>query len=186
MNLTDLQIVITQLATDKIVSEDYNLTQQFNHPVLLVALQVTLFSDLEDGTGGGEGNGDDSSPSCNLLQRKLILKRQLEFQVRGSFPNYVYKRRWVGVPKCPLFVNNYKVEHLNAGRQVVKKSQNLVNVIGDRPLNARVSKQTTNLPLESSIAGASMVRSVKVATKNLTFDASLYLENYLDQFFMKF
>ena len=40
---------------------------QFNHPVLLVALQVTLFSDFEDGTGGGEGNGDDSSPSCNLL-----------------------------------------------------------------------------------------------------------------------
>ena len=57
---------------------------QFNHPVLLVALQVTLFSDFEDGTGGGEGNGDDSSPSCNLLQRKLILKRPLEFQVKVS------------------------------------------------------------------------------------------------------
>ena len=36
--------------------------------------------------------------------------------VRGhSQTKYVYKRKWVGVKKYPLFVNNSKVEHVNAG-----------------------------------------------------------------------
>ena len=36
----------------------------------------------------------------------------------GSFTNYIYKRRWVGgqSQKSPIFVNNYKVELVNAGR----------------------------------------------------------------------
>ena len=33
------------------------------------------------------------------------------------------------------FANNFKVEHVNAVGQVVKKSQNLVNVVCERPLS---------------------------------------------------
>ena len=36
--------------------------------------------------------------------------------------------------KCPLFVNVHIIENVNGGRQVVRKSQNLVNVVCERPL----------------------------------------------------
>ena len=37
------------------------------------------------------------------------------------------------VQKCPLFVNFHTIENVNTGGWVVKKSQNLVNVICERP-----------------------------------------------------
>ena len=37
------------------------------------------------------------------------------------------------VQKCQIFVNSYKVENVNVGDKVVKKSQKLVNVICERP-----------------------------------------------------
>ena len=51
---------------------------------------------------------------------------------KGAFTNYVDKRRGVGSPKCQLFVNIFKVENVNGGGQ---KSQKLVNLVCDRPLN---------------------------------------------------
>ena len=48
---------------------------------------------------------------------------------RGSFTNYVYNRRGVGDKKNCLFVNFNTIENVNVGGQVVKKSQNLVNVV---------------------------------------------------------
>ena len=50
--------------------------------------------------------------------------------VRGPFTNYVYKRKGVGGPKI---VNVHKVENVNRGGEVGKKSQNFVNVVCERP-----------------------------------------------------
>ena len=38
-----------------------------------------------------------------------------EDTVRGSFTNYVYKRRGVGGQKNRLFVNIYTIENVNGG-----------------------------------------------------------------------
>ena len=46
-----------------------------------------------------------------------------EDTVRGSFTNYVYKRRGVGGQKNRLFVNIYTIENVNGGGKVVKNSQ---------------------------------------------------------------
>ena len=45
---------------------------------------------------------------------------------KWSFPNYVYKRRWVGSPKTwTSFVNVYKLEIVNGGGRWSKEDQNL-------------------------------------------------------------
>ena len=41
----------------------------------------------------------------------------------GPFTNYVYKRRGVGGPKSPFFVNVRKVENVNRQGLEVKKSK---------------------------------------------------------------
>ena len=43
------------------------------------------------------------------------------------------------VLKCLVLVNVYKVENVNAGEQVVKRGQNLVNVVYVRPLRIKRS-----------------------------------------------
>ena len=34
---------------------------------------------------------------------------------RGAFTNYVYKTRYVGGSKCPLFGNIHTIENVNVG-----------------------------------------------------------------------
>ena len=58
-------------------------------------------------------------------------------QVRGRSQTTFTRGGGQVVQKHPLFVNNYKVEHTNAGGLVVKKSQNLVNVVCERPLRQK-------------------------------------------------
>ena len=41
------------------------------------------------------------------------------------------------VLKCPLFVNVYTIGNVNAGRYVVQKGQNFVNVVCERPLTQK-------------------------------------------------
>ena len=55
---------------------------------------------------------------------------------KGSFTNYVYKRRGVARQSkdVDFFVNVHKVENANKGGQVVKEIQNLVNVVCEQPL----------------------------------------------------
>ena len=49
------------------------------------------------------------------IKQTLFLKVVLIDQKdKGSFTNYVYKTRYVGGPKCPLFVNVYTIENVNA------------------------------------------------------------------------
>ena len=47
----------------------------------------------------------------------------LSTPTKGSFTNYVDKKRWVGSPKMStFFVNLYKVENVNIGGRWSKKA----------------------------------------------------------------
>ena len=56
------------------------------------------------------------------------------FFVKVPFTNYVDKTRGVGSQKCWLFVNFHKLENVNGGGHMVKKSRTLVNVVCKWPL----------------------------------------------------
>ena len=48
--------------------------------------------------------------------------------VQGSQTTFTRQGRQM-VQKCPLFVNVYAIENVNAGGQVIKRSQNFVNIV---------------------------------------------------------
>ena len=75
--------------------------------------------------------------SC-FCQRKATL-------VRGRSQTTIARRGRQVVIKCPLFINIHTmVENVNAGGQVVKKSQNSANVVCERPPNTQVPSNQRN------------------------------------------
>ena len=54
---------------------------------------------------------------------------------KGSFTNYVYKKRLVGSPKMSIFIMQ-KLSTRRGGGEVGKKSQKLVNIVCERPQSA--------------------------------------------------
>ena len=52
-----------------------------------------------------------------LLKGLVVKKLEAKFlrYGRGAFTNYVYKTRYVGGSKCPLFGNIHTIEKVNAG-----------------------------------------------------------------------
>ena len=88
-----------------------------------------------------------SSSNFQLSCEQCIASQLL----RGRSQTTFTRRGRQVVQKCPLFVNVHTIENVNAGGQVVKKSQNLVNVVcehtltiktGDLALYARFSFAT--------------------------------------------
>ena len=67
-----------------------------------------------------------------LLFTKIPVMKINPFRV-CSQTRFKRRGRWV-VQKCPLFVNVHTIANVNAGGYVVKKSQNLVNVVCERPI----------------------------------------------------
>ena len=66
--------------------------------------------------------------------KKAYIQHSGIISLRGrSLTTFTRQGRQV-VQKCQLFVNGYTIENINAGGQVVKKSQNLVNAVCEGPL----------------------------------------------------
>ena len=57
------------------------------------------------------------------------------------------------VLKCPLFVNVHTIENVNAGQQVIKKYQSLVNVVCERLLRVDLvdERKIQNVQMKSTI-----------------------------------
>ena len=55
------------------------------------------------------------------------------YEITWPLSTYVYNRKGVGGSKYPLFVNIHKVENVKRGDMVIKKSQNLANVVCEWP-----------------------------------------------------
>ena len=108
-----------------------NLRQSLASILSFILKNSSLFEGT-DGTSllilflGFQGKGNI------IFDRTVPSKKTLQ----GPFTNYV---GWGQViQKCPLFVNVLKVENVNEGGQVVKKSQKFVNLVCERPLTLMI------------------------------------------------
>ena len=73
--------------------------------------------------------------SCNGFSVSVSFNYSLKYHNQCSFNSQIFLRARSQTtftregPKCSLFVNVHMVENVNRGGQVVKRSQNLVNIV---------------------------------------------------------
>ena len=63
-----------------------------------------------------------------------------------SQTTFTRRGRYVGDPKFPLFVNVHTIENVNEGGVGGQKSQNLVNVVCEQPLEKNHLQIMNNSP----------------------------------------
>ena len=71
---------------------------------------------------------------CVIIFNYFLLQVGRQFLIWGHSQTTFTRRGRQVVQKCPFFVNVYTIENVNTGGQVVKRSQNRVNVVCERPL----------------------------------------------------